>query len=38
LGEPLEVDNEGVTDLGMDKVFIINVVDLLGLDDLTLVQ
>ena len=38
LGEALEVDDEGVADLGVDEVFIIDVVDLLGLDDLAFVE
>jgi hypothetical protein len=38
LGESFKVDDEGVADLGMNKVFIIDVVDLLSLDDLALVE
>lgn len=38
LGKALEIDNEGVADLGVDEVFIIDVVDLLGLDNLALVE
>lgn len=38
LCESLEVDDKGVTDLGVDEVFIINVINLLGLDDFPLVE
>jgi len=38
LGEAFEVDDEGVADLRMNKVFIIDVINLLGLDDLTFVK
>ena len=38
LGKSLKVYDEGMTDLRMDEVFVIDVVDLLGFDDLPLVQ
>lgn len=38
LGEAFEVDDEGVADLWMNKVFVIDVINLLGLDDLTFVK
>ena len=38
LGETFETDNEGVVDLGVDEVLVVDVVDLLGLHDLMLVE
>lgn len=38
LGKTLEIDDEGVTDLRVNEVFIIDVIDLLCLDDLSLIQ
>lgn len=38
LGEAFEVDDEGMADLWMNKVFVIDVINLLGLDDLTFVK
>lgn len=38
MGEPFEIDNEGVGDLGMDEILIVHVVNLLGLDDLALLE
>lgn len=38
LSESLEVDDEGVVDLGVDEVLVVDVVDLLGLHDLMLVE
>ena len=38
LSEAFEVDDEWVADLWMNKVFIIDVINLLGLDDLTFVK
>lgn len=38
LGETFETDNEGVVDLGVDEIFIVDVVDLLGLHDFMFVE
>ncbi len=38
LSKSFKVNDEGVTDLGMDEVFIINVIDLLGFDDFAFVE
>jgi hypothetical protein len=38
LGEPFEVDDEGVGDLGVHEVLVVDVVDLLRLHDFVLVQ
>lgn len=38
LGQSLEADDEGVVDLGVDEVLVVDVVDLLRLDDLALLE
>ena len=38
LGESFKVDDEGVVDLRMNKILIIDVIDLLSLDDFALVE
>lgn len=38
LGKTFESDDEGVVDLGMDKVFVVDVVNLLGFHDLVFIQ
>ena len=38
LGESFEGDDEGVADLGVDEIFIVDVIYLLGLHDLVLVE
>ena len=38
LSKSFEVNDEGVTDLGMDEVFVIDVIDLLGFDDFAFVE
>ena len=38
LGESFEIDNEGMVDLRVDKVFVVDVIDLLCLHDFMLVE